>query len=70
MDRIYVCHTYYHVLIATIKELNMPAEKKGKATLLLSLMSTDFESLKGRLEESNVFSSVISFDEKRDDKLV
>ncbi len=64
MDRVYVCHTYYHVLISIVKELLQPAEAKGKATLILSLMSTDFENLKERIEQSGLFHEVLYFDEK------
>ena len=40
---IYVCHTYYHVYITILKELNKPKEEWGKATLVLSKMSINFE---------------------------
>ena len=64
--RIYVCHTYYHVFVTILKELNLPEEKQGNATLVLSKMSNDFEDLKTRVEKSGIFESVIEFDEKRD----
>ena len=64
--RIYVCHTYYHVFVTILKELNLPREKQGNATLVLSKMSNDFEDLKTRVEKSGIFESVIEFDEKRD----
>lgn len=64
--RIYVCHTYYHVFVTILKELNLPCEKQGNATLVLSKMSNDFEDLKARVEKSGIFESVIEFDEKRD----
>ena len=41
-DRIYVCHTYYHVYVACLKELNLEREKRGNATLVMSTMSNDF----------------------------
>ena len=66
MNSIYVCHTYYHVFVTMLKELNKPAEERGKAVLVLSKMSNDFEDLKTRAEKSGVFSEVIEFDEKRD----
>lgn len=34
-DRIYVCHTYYHVYVACLKELNLEREKRGNATLVM-----------------------------------
>ena len=37
-ERIYVCHTYYHVYVTFLKELKLGPEQRGKATLLLSKM--------------------------------
>ena len=65
-ERIYVCHTYYHVYVTFLKELNLPREKWGKATLLLSRMSTDFEDLKTRVESTGLFKQVLEYDEKRE----
>lgn len=66
-ERIYVCHTYYHVYVTFLKELNLPVEKRGQATLLLSKMSIDFEDLKSRVESTGLFEQVLEYDEKRDD---
>ena len=66
-DRIYVCHTYYHVYISVLKELALPQEKRGQATLVLSKLSIDFENLKERVESTGLFEQVVEFDEKRDD---
>lgn len=70
-ERIYVCHTYYHVYVTFLKELKLRAERgntwKPGATLVLSLMSTHFESLKERVESTGLFEEVIYFDEKRED---
>jgi len=65
--RIYVCHTYYHVYVTFLKELNLPAAERGKATLVLSKMSINFEQLKDRVESTGLFQSVYEFDEKRED---
>ena len=65
-ERIYVCHTYYHVYVTFLKELNLPREKRGQATLLLSKMSIDFEDLKSRVESTGLFEQVLEYDEKRD----
>lgn len=65
-DRIYVCHTYYHVYITLLKELALPKEEQGKATLVLSKMSTDFKRLKERLEKTSYFEAVIEYDEKKE----
>ena len=66
-ERIYVCHTYYHVYVTFLKELNLSDEKRGQATLVLSKLSIDFENLKERVESTGLFEQVIEFDEKRDD---
>ena len=66
-ERIYVCHTYYHVYVTFLKELNLPRKQRGQATLVLSKLSNDFENLKERVERTGLFAEVIEFDEKRDD---
>lgn len=66
-ERIYVCHTYYHVYVTFLKELNLPKERRGQATLLLSKMSIDFEQLKDRVERTGLFEQVLEYDEKRED---
>ena len=66
-ERIYVCHTYYHVYVTFLKELNMPKDRQGQATLVLSKMSINFENLKERVERTRLFAEVIEFDEKRED---
>ena len=65
-ERIYVCHTFYHVYVACLKELALPADKRGGATLVLSTMSNDFGSLKERAENCPLFEEVVMFDEKED----
>lgn len=65
-ERIYVCHTYYHVYVACLKELNMEKGERGHAELVLSTMSNDFGDLKERAEESGIFQSVYMFEEKED----
>ncbi len=65
-DRIYVCHTYYHVYVTFLKEMNLPSEKQGKATLLLSQMTTDFSNIFSRISSCGVFEEVLLFDEKRE----
>ncbi|MBP5528881.1 MAG: lipooligosaccharide sialyltransferase [Lachnospiraceae bacterium] len=64
--RIYVCHTYYHVYVALLKEFNLPKEERFKADLVLSLMSNDFETFAERVKENHVFENVFLFDEKRE----
>lgn len=65
-ERIYVCHTYYHVYVACLKELALPQEKQGRATLVLSTMSNDFGNLKVRAAACPLFEDVVLFDEKED----
>lgn len=64
--RIYVCHTYYHVYIAALKELKLPDEERGQADLVLSTMSNDFGDLKDRAEQCGLFRKVFLFEEKED----
>lgn len=78
-ERIYVCHTFYHVYVTCLKELAYRREavpsKDGEtdrktkpgATLVLSTMSTAFGTLVERARKSGLFEEVIEFDEKRDD---
>lgn len=65
-ERIYICHTYYHVYVTFLKELNLPKEKRGQASLILSSLSIDFENLKARVESTGLFEAVYEFDEKRE----
>ena len=65
-DRIYVCHTYYHVYVACLKELNLPHQDRGNATLVLSTMSNDFGDLQSRAKRCGLFEEVHMFDEKED----
>ncbi len=65
-DRIYVCHTFYHVYVACLKELALPEEKRGGATLVLSTMSNPFGNLDKRARSCPLFEEVVMFDEKED----
>lgn len=64
--RIYVCHTFYHVYIACLKELNLPKEEWGQASLILSSMSNDFGTLEERAQKAGLFEEVIPFEEKEE----
>ncbi len=66
-ERIYVCHTFYHVYITFLKELALPKEKQGGATVVLSRMSNNFAGLKSRLQKQGYFEDVIEYDEKREE---
>ncbi|MDE6387103.1 MAG: glycosyltransferase family 52 protein [Lachnospiraceae bacterium] len=66
-ERIYVCHTYYHVYVACLKEFFLPKDKQGKADLVLSTMSNDFGNLKERAQKSGIFEEVFMFEEKSAD---
>lgn len=65
-ERIYVCHTYYHVYVTCLKEMALPKERQGRATLVLSMMSNNFGNLKERAEACGLFEEVVMFDEKED----
>lgn len=69
--RIYVCHTFYHVYVAILKEMKLAREQSGggykKADIALSSISTDFENLGERLAGTGIFDAVIALDEKRED---
>ena len=66
-ERIYVCHTFYHVYVACLKELFLPKEKRGQASLVLSTMSNNFGNLKERAQRSGLFEEVFMFEEKASD---
>ncbi len=63
-DRIYICHTYYHVYVAFLKELYLPVSERGKASILLSTISCNFENLKERIDKTGLFAECIPFHEK------
>ena len=65
-DRVYVCHTYYHVYVACLKELNLSEKERKKADLVLSTMSNDFGDLKSRALGCGLFDQVYMFEEKED----
>ncbi|HJC25693.1 MAG TPA: glycosyltransferase family 52 protein [Candidatus Eisenbergiella merdavium] len=68
-DRIYVCHTFYHVYIASLKELNLPAKERGRADMVLSTMSCDFGSLQERLSQSGLYGQVFTFEEQEESRV-
>ena len=65
-EKIYICHTYYHVYIAAVKELALGMDSVGHADIILSTMSNDFETLPERLNKSGVFDNIYMYDEKED----
>ena len=62
--RIYICHTFYHVYIACLKELKLNIMPSPEATILLSTMSNDFGDIKERLGSSGLFEAVFEYDER------
>lgn len=66
-NRIYVCHTFYHVYVTFLKEFQLPREEWGNATLVLSKMSNDFAGLKERVEKLAFFEAVYEYDEKSEE---
>lgn len=78
-ERIYVCHTFYHVYVACLKEFHIlhqtgnetdraaeGSSAAGRATLVLSKMSNHFDGMIDRARECGLFEEVIEFDEKED----
>ncbi len=65
-ERIYVCHTLYHVYVTLLKEYNLKQTAWGQAEIALSTMSKEFGGLKERLEETGMFRQVHTFVEKKD----
>jgi len=71
-DRIYICHTFYHVYVTIVKELNIRRNSQNtnhpqsQATLILSTMSNDFGNLRDRLLQTDIFEDVLTYDEKED----
>ncbi|MBO5564677.1 MAG: lipooligosaccharide sialyltransferase [Lachnospiraceae bacterium] len=64
-ERAYICHTFYHVYVACLKEFACKRKgDAGEATLILSTMSNDFRSLPERAEHSDIFEEVLIFPEK------
>lgn len=66
-NRIYVCHTFYHVYVTFLKELNLPKEERGNATLVISHMTNPFGDFSERIRALNFFEEVVDFDEKNVD---
>lgn len=66
-SRIYICHTFYHVYVSCLKEFNLPSSERGKADIMLSLMSNDFGNLSEKLHDTGLFDEVFIYDEKRED---
>ncbi len=66
-----MCHTFYHVYVAVLKEMKLvretPKTMYQKADIALSSVSTDFEHLGDRLTKTGIFQNVIALDEKRED---
>lgn len=67
-SRIYVCHTFYHVYVAILKEMKLQREDANyqKGDIALSEISTRFENLGERLEKTGIFHEVLRLDEKHE----
>lgn len=63
---VYICHTYYHVYIACLKECALPRGERGRADLLLSRLSNDFEELGQRAAACGLFHKVLDYEEKEE----
>lgn len=64
--RIYVCHTFYHVYVTYLKELTLPSENRGEASIVLSKLSINYGDIKDRIKASGLFDEIFEFDEKPD----
>lgn len=64
LNRIYICHTYYHVYVSLLKELNNSDNKSYKVDIVLSKVSTNFKNLKDKLINSGIFNNVFEMNEK------
>jgi hypothetical protein len=62
-ESVYICLTYYHVLITIIKEINKNAEKKVDIVICSTI--PNYQKLISSLNRSSIFSKVIFFDEKK-----
>ena len=72
-DRIYICHTFYHVYVACLKEFHIRhkvgmkaqiSDNCSGASLVLSTMSNNFGTLKERAVSCGIFDEVFEYDEK------
>lgn len=56
--RLYICHTFYHVYVSVLKEMDFQKQGEKPGDILLSTISTEFGSLHERLIKSGLFRSV------------
>lgn len=72
MIDLYICYTYYHLLIAMIKAL---INKKAKTDVILSSDNDNGILVKNhkmieKLEKSNIFNNVIIYDKTNEELLL
>lgn len=67
-NRIYVCHTLYHVYVSMLKEM-IQFHGEGKADIALSDIFMDFEDLNQRLDAVDVFDKVYHLHEVSDENI-
>ena len=67
-QRIYVCHTMYHVYVSLLKEMALARESAGcgRADLALSRVFMDFGDLGERIQAEGIFDRVLALDERYD----
>ncbi len=68
-ERIYICHTFYHVYVACLKELHLrhlaaDSMEVAPAALVLSKMSNRFGSMVDRARNCPLFDEVYEYDEQ------
>lgn len=67
-NRVYVCHTFYHVYVSFLKECHLKREQKTeyqRADIVLSTICTDFQDLSERLIRTDFFEHVYLFHERK-----
>ena len=55
MKKIYICHTFYHVLITLMKEIK---NKNQDSDILLSDSIPNYKELGKNIEESNIMKNI------------
>ena len=61
--RVYVCHTFYQVYVAVLKEMYAQKSSPTRGVMLLSPMSMGYGSLQSRLEKEDLFDTVMELNE-------
>jgi len=60
---VYICFTYYHILVSIVKEINKVNNKL--VDIIICSTIPNYELISKSLEKTNIFSEIIFFDEKK-----